>query len=61
LKKLFGSILGLIRRFILGLPPSEIFMGPKQKIQYLFVYLFIGTVKIYEKLRLSRGAYSIRA
>ena len=61
LKNLFGSILGLIKRFILGLPPSEKFMGAKQKMQYLIVYMFIGTVKIYEKLRLSRGAYSTRA
>jgi glycosyltransferase involved in cell wall biosynthesis len=61
LKKLLGSTLGLAKRFVLGLPPSEKFTSPKQKLQYLIVSFFIGSIKIYEKLRLSRGGLTKRS
>ncbi len=61
LKRLIGAIIGLIRRFIIGLPPSEKFRGGKQKIQYLIVYAFIGTVKVYEKIKISKGTSTKRA
>jgi glycosyltransferase involved in cell wall biosynthesis len=58
--KLAGKVFGLIRRLIQNLSPSEKLSGKKQKVQYILMVIFVGLVRLFERIRLSLGGLSRR-
>lgn len=58
--KLTGKVLGLIKRFSQNLSPSEKLSSKKHKIQYILMVIFVGHVRLFERIRLSLGGLSRR-
>lgn len=58
--RLTFSLLGLIKRYFLSQPPSDKLEGWEQKMKFFGAKGFVGVVRIYEKIRLSRGGDSLR-
>jgi glycosyltransferase involved in cell wall biosynthesis len=58
--KLGGKVLGLVKRFIQNRSPSEKLSTLRHKIQYILMVIFVGHVRIFERIRLWIGGMSRR-